>query len=417
MRNKLGLLALLLTSVWLLGACERKAVELQLIEPRLDVDKVIAEQLKSLLDADAAINVTLVEPPDPDKTALETLIAGTGDLALVFNNEKYHHDVATVAPLYPTVLHIAHRSNLRDLGPEELFANHNIFAGPPGSITRRMVIDEATRLGIAEEDITFIFGREVCPEVITVFAPVEIEVEGRMSDLAASCGDFELRSLSQPEQLGQGSLVEGVTLLNPRIRPFIIPIDTYGDFTPTAIVTVAVEKMLVARADLPDTVVYDLLRELLRIKPALSGEHPGMFNELNDSFDVSNSAFAVHPGALAYIERDAPSVYERYSGVAEVAVTVFIGLLSGAFAMLRIYQIRRKNRIDVFYSDAIAIRSSVQGSTDVAVRKKAILEVRKLQNKAFDMLVQEKLAADESFRIFITLSNDVISELSDTDRL
>jgi hypothetical protein len=26
-----------------------------------------------------------------------------------------------------------------------------------------------------------------------------------------------------------------------------------------------------------------------------------------------------------------------------------------------------------------------------------------LQNKAFDMLIREKLAADESFRIFVTL--------------
>jgi hypothetical protein len=40
-------------------------------------------------------------------------------------------------------------------------------------------------------------------------------------------------------------------------------------------------------------------------------------------------------------------------------------------------------------------------------------EVRTLQNTAFDLLVDEKLAADESFRIFITLSNDVLQQLSD----
>jgi hypothetical protein len=34
-----------------------------------------------------------------------------------------------------------------------------------------------------------------------------------------------------------------------------------------------------------------------------------------------------------------------------------------------------------------------------------------MQDKAFELLVDEKLAADESFRIFVTLSNDVLQEL------
>ena len=92
-------------------------------------------------------------------------------------------------------------------------------------------------------------------------------------------------------------------------------------------------------------------------------------------------------------------------------VTIFIGLLSGAFAIARIYNIRRKNRIDDFYKDAIALRSTVDEASTPYAHKVAIRKVRDLQNKAFDMLVDEKLAADESFRIFITLSNDIIADL------
>jgi hypothetical protein len=40
-------------------------------------------------------------------------------------------------------------------------------------------------------------------------------------------------------------------------------------------------------------------------------------------------------------------------------------------------------------------------------------KIRKLQNKAFEMLVDEELAADESFRIFVTLSNDLLQQLDD----
>jgi serine phosphatase RsbU (regulator of sigma subunit) len=120
----------------------------------------------------------------------------------------------------------------------------------------------------------------------------------------------------------------------------------------------------------------------------------------------------LHKGLLAYTERDAPTVYERYSGIAEVAVTVLIALMSATFAGVRIYRMRRKNRIDVFYTDAMAIRHSVSDASTPGERTAAAQKIRALQAKAFEMLVDEQLAADESFRIFISLSNDVLQELN-----
>ena len=52
-----------------------------------------------------------------------------------------------------------------------------------------------------------------------------------------------------------------------------------------------------------------------------------------------------------------------------------------------------------------------RGSTDLSVLQQAITRVKGLQDEAFDLLVDEKLAADESFRIFVTLTNDVIRQL------
>ena len=40
-------------------------------------------------------------------------------------------------------------------------------------------------------------------------------------------------------------------------------------------------------------------------------------------------------------------------------------------------------------------------------------KLRQLQDDAFAKLVDEKLAADESFRIFITLTNDIVQQLDD----
>jgi hypothetical protein len=74
---------------------------------------------------------------------------------------------------------------------------------------------------------------------------------------------------------------------------------------------------------------------------------------------------------------------------------------------------RRKNRIDTFYAKTIELSRAVDDSTDAAELQKIIAEVRSLQTTAFDLLVDEKLAADDSFRIFITLSNDVLRQLGD----
>ncbi len=78
---------------------------------------------------------------------------------------------------------------------------------------------------------------------------------------------------------------------------------------------------------------------------------------------------------------------------------------------MRLYRVRRKNRIDEFYSAVMIIKKSVDASTSDEDRRSKANEIRSLQTTAFEMLIDEKLAADESFRIFISLSNDVLGQL------
>jgi hypothetical protein len=211
-------------------------------------------------------------------------------------------------------------------------------------------------------------------------------------------------------------VIDRAVLLDPRLSPFVIPVGTYGDVTPEPVVTVAVDKMLVANSELPDTAVYDLINEIRRLQPALASSHPLLFDHLGDEFDSSDSTFVLHPGAQAFTQRDAPDIYERYSGVAEVVVTLVIGLISGVYAVVQIIHRRRKNRIDAFYTDVMNVRDSITNDSSMADREAGVAKVRELQNRAFDMLVNEKVAADESFRIFITLSNDIIADLGKVSR-
>ena len=92
-------------------------------------------------------------------------------------------------------------------------------------------------------------------------------------------------------------------------------------------------------------------------------------------------------------------------------MTLLVASISAAFAGIQIFNRRRKDRIDRFYKAAIDIRNKGMASTDIADRQQAIAELRQLQDDAFAKLVNEKLAADESFRIFITLTNDIAQQL------
>jgi len=396
---------LLTIALLVLLGCERAPTELRLITPKSPVDREIATDLADLLGHTSGVNIALVPAPEDDETVLESLASGAGDIAIITNNMPFRSDIATVMPLYPTVLHIAYRKGRPAGNTRELITGAKIFAGLPGTPSRLLFKQVSNRYNLTEDDFSFVESFEESPDVVIVFSPITPD---RMPELP----DYQLFSLGKPSDIGTGSTVDAATLLNPQFKPFVIPVGTYGVLTPEPVLTLAVDRLLVARRDLDATVVYDLVGGLVRLRPALSSLRPGLFQGMSGDFDPSSSTFIVHPGAQAYAQRNAPTIYERYSGIAEVAVTILIALFSAVFAALRIYRMRRKNRIDTFYSAVMAIRNSITDMSTAEERHKKSNEVRALQTTAFEQLVGEKLAADESFQIFVTLSNDVLHQLS-----
>ena len=385
--------------------CENSPTELLLVKPSSPVDFEIAQDIVGLVGNDAEVSILLTDLAQSDASALDALTSGAADIALVSNNLPYRSGISTVIPLYPTVLHIGYFGDREFKFGTELFRGARVFAGPEGSASRMMFEKFTSRTGLAPADFAYVTDVDEQPEVFVVFAPIS-------PDRLAGFSNIRLVSMGSPDDIGTGSSIDAATLLNPTLKPFVIPVGTYGEATPTPIVTLAVDMMMVARSDLNASVVYDLVRELSRLRPALASRRPGLFQRLSDDVNPGNSTFVLHPGLVAYLDRNEPSVYERYSGVAEVSVTVIIALFSAIFAGVRIYHMRRKNRIDAFYTDVIAIRSGLDDSSSVDERTAAAQKIRELQNTAFKLLIDEKLSADESFRIFISLSNDALRDLS-----
>jgi TRAP-type uncharacterized transport system substrate-binding protein len=395
----------------LIAGCSEQGSDHTLIMPLLELDQEIAVDLAEVFRHNSKHSITLVPLPDRFATPLDAIEAGYADLAFAANAQAYRKGVTTVMPVYPTVLHVLYQHKLDIDHPRALLQDASVYAGAPGSSSRLALESILQGLGLGVEDVNFSDEPDALPDVIVLYFPLSPAfVEARLREFGAE-NLYRIASFGAPEEIGTGSDIDRAVLLNPRLSTFIIPKGTYGDMQPNAVVTMAVDKLLVARPDLPDTEVYDLINEIHRLQPALAATRPLVFTHLGEDFEASGSTFVLHSGSQAFTRRDEPDVYERYSGVAEVLVTLVIGLISGTYAIVQIYNRRRKNRIDVFYTRAIAIRDAIIADSSGSERAAAIEEGRKLQNSAFEMLVDEKVAADDSFRIFITLSNDILTEL------
>lgn len=406
----------------LLCGCEPGATELRLVKPMgntRNVSVAIAEDFADLLGNQSSVSVTLTENGMSDSAALDALMAGDADIALVPNSMPFRVGVSTVLPMYSIVLHITYRDGMDATDGRSLMHGARVFAGAPGSASRLMFESVKSRLDLTDSDFTYADPprpetiESALPDVFVVFMPIAPSETLNHPQIPADVRSrLRLAGMGSPGDIGTGSSVDSATLLNPHLEPFIIPVGTYGDIPEEPILTVSVDMLMVARTDLDAAVVYDLVQEVLRLKPALAAQRPGVFQRLSDQYDSSNSTFVLHPGLIAYEQRDAPSAFERYSGIAEVAATLLVGIVSAGFAATHMYRSKRKNRIDVFYAKVMEIRKSVGESSDTGQSAAATAELKELQTTAFEQLIDEKLAADESFRIFLTLSNEVMQELA-----
>lgn len=387
------------------------SAELDMIMPVLPIDRTIAEQIVELVREESGIKINLIPLPDDSTSVLDALESGYGDIAIALNNEQYREEISTVMPLYPSVLQVVASADRASDNIHQMLADAVIFAGPSGSVSRALAEQTVNELELDSGRLRFADAQDETVDVVVLYAPIDrqrIINDPRISGL-------KMFTFGAPDDVGQGTIIDRAVLLNPRLRPFVIPMGTFGKLTPEPVLTLAVDNLLVARSDLSQTVVYDLYAEILRLRPALFGARPELFQPIDTDLTQFNFAFSLHPGALAFLKRDEPSAIERYSGVAEVVVTLMVGIISGVFAFVKIYRVRRKNRLDKFLVEVIGIRNSVTPQTSGEERVVAIDKIRALQDYGFELLVDEKLAADESFRIFIELTNDTIDYLRKAD--
>ncbi|MFY0598234.1 MAG: hypothetical protein JXR03_01095 [Cyclobacteriaceae bacterium] len=213
-------------------------------------------------------------------------------------------------------------------------------------------------------------------------------------------------SLDHKDTYGKGSFIEGFCQSYKKTTPYIISRYAFGTTLQDPVYTLAVHELLVAQTGTADKVIYDLIETIHQhhVVPIFASSNSNTF-EVNHQ-DI-NLTFPFHDGTINYINRDKPSFIERYSEFMGFVLSVFIVIFGlGASFKANMNQ-RKKDRMDEYYHELLELKQGLENISNHDLRSK----LANMQSIVFDLLIREKLSANNEFVIFMMLWDEVHQEL------
>jgi TRAP transporter TAXI family solute receptor len=376
----------------------------------------IGQNMAKLIEEQTDFSFELLTEGEGSVNNCEQIILGKADFALSQNDvilSSGHELLRTVMPLYPQTFFIIYDGSLKANTLKELVTGKKIAIGSEkgGTVTftKRLFHD----FGINEEDYQFVFSSYE-ENTISDSVPISVSVTGfdnpRIINMILKKGG-KIWSLGDFQLVNRGSTVDGFCLNYPLAQPFIIPQNTYQNYPDKPILTINIDNVLLTHKNTSEDAVYETVKNISENKEKLAYEEP-LFRFLTNNFRNNQFHFPLHRGAINYLERNKPSFFERYAemfGVIITSLTIFYGLIIG---MLRWNRRRRKNRIDRYYGQLLELENRAEKMEDIEELEALLKEVKEIRNVGYERLIKEQLEADESFRIFINLLNDVSEIIS-----
>ncbi len=337
-------------------------------------------------------------------------------LTLVAGEKTNSFDnLQSIIPLFPEILFIFYKPHLKptDSSLASLIRGRTVTIVPEGSGEARLTKKVFQEFGIGSNEYQarhVNFDENVLSDSVDICCMVTGFNNDRVQKSLERGG--KIFSLGDPDLAGKGSEADGFCLKYPLAKPLIIPKNIYSNLPTYPILTVAIDAVLLTRKDMDPAVVHDVIETILNRKQHLVMDLDNkLLSQITEQFDPLKLRFPLHQGARHYLERDKPSFYERYAELIGVVFSIFLAMVSGIVALSRWNQRRKKNRIDEYYKQVLDIQVQIDDFNNEQACRIAIDQLKALRDKAFQHLIAEKLMADESFRIFITLVNDTRSEI------
>ncbi|MEQ8241320.1 MAG: TAXI family TRAP transporter solute-binding subunit [Cyclobacteriaceae bacterium] len=369
-------------------------------EPIGEISKTIEKVLEANYNVDIILSIG-----DGSVSNIDSVAEGKIDFTITENNTPFREGVNSVLVFYPQILHVFHSNTYEPQSFEELVYDKKIFMNTPSSGSFRFMVELFDFFNIDTSRVDITFNPFDNYDIIAGFN--DIIPDNALSGL----GNFKLYSFDDIDNYGKGSIVEGISLKFPKVKPYMIPSNTYGSLTKEPILTLAADAVLICRASMRDTPINDMIRTIFREKQEFEKISPLIYAGLDEGFDRSRLSFPLHNGARTYLDRDEPGFFERYAELVGVMFSIIVAIISALISLTRWQKQKKKDRVDVFYKVLMDIKNELPQIKTIRDGAFKIKEIQESQNKAFKMLINEELEADESFRIFMELSKETIDEV------
>lgn len=357
-------------------------------------------------------------------TNIKMLAAGDVDFCIAQNdaiiqlkknnaNPRKYDNIRTLIPLYPEILFIVYKKEIKANSLRELVSGRTVAMGPKTSGTAAFVKSFFTSFNIDTTIFTPfhspLWAENTISDSVDVACVLTAFNLNTISKMLNQKGG-KLFSLGDPKLANQGSSVDGFCWRYYAAKPFIIPKGTYGSKPEKPVLTVAIDAILQVDEAVESDVVYELVESLVQNKQSAVVDNI-LLAEISADFNPDKLGFPLHEGTRMYLDKDKPTFIEKWSEPMALGFSILIAFVGGISSFVRWQNFRKKNRIDVYYKKILEIEKNIDSLPSKEEFEKIVETIIEIRNQAFRDLMKEKLLADESFRIYINLQNDVLNKL------
>lgn len=349
---------------------------------------------------------------------LQRLERGEVDFALIQQGEALNNDVRAVAEVYRAIVHIVARKDAQVNSLSDL-KGKRLSIGLAGSGTQIVSNQLLEHYRLSEDVMTL---HELSPQK-SLDGVLKGELDGFILATALRAPVIEkamasglVRHVSMGAADGASSSAHGISSRYRHLQPTVIPKHAYGcgeagdEILPEqAMMVLSIPSFLVCHEDVHEGAVHAVTKAVYANRYAFDKDLA--MGSLREPKDLEAFVYPLHEGADKYYRRKDPGFLIVYAEVIAMLLSVMIALVGIISATRRWIALRRKNRIDVYYAAVNSIwkRLKSESVTELKEEEQKLVDLR---YKAFDELIDERLTADESFRIFQDLLEQCLQELS-----
>ena len=330
---------------------------------------------------------------------LELLGQGKVDLCLVQNDFPGNESTKALASLYDECLHVIVGSRISSL---EDFREGTISVGQKGGGTEALAKAMIKQLGVPTESLKW--RNESLKEGLnglkTGTSTAVCVVTGIGNPVVAKAfKDGNLSLLPLGELPG-----EGLAYNYPFVEAAIIPQRVYSTgpgrgLPEKSLPTVGTRVVLACGSNLSESDTLELTRTLMEGRAALTKGHP-LLARMTPPKVSTELQFSLHEGARQYYERDEPGFVQNWAEPIGLLLSVLAVAWGIGVALREFILDQRKDSLDVYFEQVDELTTELVDGITIKRAKDIAQSLHSIRRETTKKLVNEELAANESFVIF-----------------